>query len=59
MAVTPGIPFNAIPLLAGIKPAERAVLEPLCRMRHYEKGETIFREAEPASAFISSSKNRR
>ena len=48
MAVTPVIPFNVIPLLAGIKPAERAVLEPLCRMRRYEKGETIFREAEPA-----------
>jgi CRP-like cAMP-binding protein len=42
------IPFNAIPLLASIRPADRAALEPLCRIREYEKGDTVFREAEPA-----------
>jgi CRP-like cAMP-binding protein len=42
------IPFSAIPLLAGIRPADRAALEPLCRIREYEKGDTVFREAEPA-----------
>jgi CRP-like cAMP-binding protein len=40
--------FNAIPLLASIRPADRAALEPLCRIRGYEKGDTVFREAEPA-----------
>ena len=42
------IPFNAIPLLASVRPADRAALEPLCRIREYEKGDTVFREAEPA-----------
>jgi CRP/FNR family transcriptional regulator len=42
------IPFNAIPLLAALKPDDREALAPLCRIRGYEKGETIFREGEPA-----------
>lgn len=42
------IPFNAVPLLASVRPADRSLLEPLCRMKTYEKGEIIFREAEPA-----------
>lgn len=48
MPAPPPIPFNAIPLLASVRPADRVALEPLCRVREYEKGETIFREAEPA-----------
>jgi cAMP-binding proteins - catabolite gene activator and regulatory subunit of cAMP-dependent protein kinases len=48
VAVTPIIPFNAIPLLAGIRPADREALEPLCQMRRFEKGQAIFHEAEPA-----------
>src|ERR1019366_2804074 len=48
VAIAPVIPFNAIPLLAGIRLADRGALEPLCLMRRYEKGETIFHEAEPA-----------
>ena len=40
--------LNAIPMLAGIRGADRAALEPLCRMRRYDKGEVIFREADPA-----------
>ena len=41
-------PFNTIPLLASLRPADRAALEPFCRTREFEKGDTIFREAEPA-----------
>jgi CRP-like cAMP-binding protein len=41
-------PFNAIPLLASLRPDDRKALEPLCRIREYEKGDTIFREDEPA-----------
>lgn len=48
VAVSPVIPFNAIPLLASVRPVDRAALEPICRMRRYEKGEIIFHEAEPA-----------
>lgn len=42
------IPFNAIPLLAALGPDDREALAPLCRMRGYDKGDTIFREGEPA-----------
>ena len=48
MAIQPAVPFDSIPLLATLKPADRAALEPLCRMRGYEKGETIFHEGDPA-----------
>jgi CRP-like cAMP-binding protein len=48
VAVTPIIPFNAIPLLSSIRPDDRTALEPLCRMRRFEKNEVIFHEAEPA-----------
>lgn len=48
MPVAPIVPFNAIPMLAGTRPDDRAALEPLCRMRRYEKGEVIFHEAEAA-----------
>jgi CRP/FNR family transcriptional regulator len=48
VAIQPVIPFDSIPLLATLKPADREALEPLCRMRGYEKGETIFHEGDPA-----------
>lgn len=48
MAIQARIPFDSIPLLAALKADDRAAVEPLCRMRGYEKGETIFREGEPA-----------
>ena len=48
MAIEVPIPFSAIPLLAGLKKDDREALAPLCRMRGYEKGETIFHEGEPA-----------
>lgn len=48
MATPSSIAFNAIPLLASLRPADRAALELLCRTREYEKGDTVFREGEPA-----------
>ncbi|HVS31764.1 MAG TPA: Crp/Fnr family transcriptional regulator, partial [Thermoanaerobaculia bacterium] len=44
----PVIPFHSIPLLATLRGPDRAALEPLCRVRAYEKGQTIFMEGEPA-----------
>jgi len=48
MAIQTRIPFDSIPLLATLKGEDRAAVEPLCRMRGYEKGEVIFREGESA-----------
>ncbi len=48
MPLEPTIPFNSIPLLSALRPDDREALAPLCRMRGFEKGETIFREGEPA-----------
>jgi CRP/FNR family transcriptional regulator len=44
----PPIPFNAIPILAPLTAEDRAALSPLCELRAYEKGETIFEEGQPA-----------
>ena len=48
MPIEAPIPFDAIPLLSSLRKEDREALAPLCRMRGYEKGETIFREGEPA-----------
>jgi len=48
VVIKAAIPFDSIPLLATLKADDRAALEPLCRTRGYEKGETIFREGDPA-----------
>ena len=48
MAIQARIPFDSIPLLALLKGEDREVVELLCRLRGYEKGEVIFREGEPA-----------
>lgn len=48
MAIQARIPFDSVPLLAILKGEDRAAVEPLCRMRGYEKGDVIFREGEPA-----------
>lgn len=48
MPIEATIPFNSIPLLSALRPDDREALAPLCRMRGFEKGETIFREGEPA-----------
>jgi CRP/FNR family transcriptional regulator, nitrogen oxide reductase regulator len=42
------IPFDSIPLLSAVRKEDREELAPLCRMRGYEKGETIFHEGDPA-----------
>ena len=51
MAPRPPVPFDAIPILAPLRAEDRAALEPLCELRAYEKGDTIFAEGEP-SLFI-------
>lgn len=48
MPIEPPIPFDRIPLLASLGKDDREALTPLCRLRGYEKGETIFREGDPA-----------
>ena len=42
------IPFDSIPLLSALRRDDREAVAPLCRIKGYEKGETIFREGEPA-----------
>jgi CRP/FNR family transcriptional regulator len=44
----PPIPFQAIPILSSLSPEDRLALEPLCELRAYEKGATIFGEGDPA-----------
>jgi cAMP-binding proteins - catabolite gene activator and regulatory subunit of cAMP-dependent protein kinases len=48
VTIQPVIPFDAIPPPAALKREDRAAVEPLCRMRGYDKGDTIFLEGEPA-----------
>jgi len=42
------VPFDSIPLFASLRKDDREALAPLCRLRGYEKGETIFNEGDPA-----------
>lgn len=48
MPIEAPIPFDAIPLLASLRPEDREALAPLCRIRGYDKGDAIFHEGEPA-----------
>ncbi|HEX7829887.1 MAG TPA: Crp/Fnr family transcriptional regulator [Thermoanaerobaculia bacterium] len=48
MPIEAPIPFDAIPLLASLRREDREAVAPLCRVRGYDKGETIFREGDPA-----------
>lgn len=48
MPIEAPIPFQAIPLLSALRDEDREALAPLCRIRGYGKGETIFQEGEPA-----------
>ncbi len=48
MPIEAPIPFDAIPLLAALRPDDREAVAPLCRLRGFDKGETIFREGDPA-----------
>ncbi len=41
--------FDAVALFSSLGVEERRLLAPLCRVRVYEKGDTIFREGEPAA----------
>jgi CRP/FNR family transcriptional regulator len=40
--------FTAVPLFSCLDAEERALLSPLCRIRVYEKGQTIFEEGDHA-----------
>jgi CRP-like cAMP-binding protein len=48
MTIEAPIPFDSIPLLAGLRKPDREALAPLCRVRGFDKGEMIFREGDPA-----------
>src|SRR5947208_813659 len=48
MPIEAPIPFDSVPLFASLKKEDREALAPLCRLRGYEKGETIFNEGDPA-----------
>lgn len=48
MPIEVAIPFDSIPLLSALRKDDREALAPLCRMRGFEKAETIFHEGEPA-----------
>ncbi len=42
------IPFRSIPTLAALTPQDREAVEPLCRIAHFDRGEVVFREGDPA-----------
>jgi CRP-like cAMP-binding protein len=44
----PPVPFSSVPILAPLRAEDRAALDPLCELRAYQKGETLFEEGEPA-----------
>jgi CRP/FNR family transcriptional regulator len=44
----PPIPFDSIPILAGLRPEDRAALSPLCELRAHEKGDVLFQEGDRA-----------
>jgi CRP-like cAMP-binding protein len=48
MPARPPIPLGAIPVLLSLTEDDRRALEPLCELRAYEKGATIFEEGDPA-----------
>jgi CRP/FNR family transcriptional regulator, nitrogen oxide reductase regulator len=48
MPIEVPIPFDSIPLLASLRKEDRDLVAPLCRIRGFDKGETILREGEPA-----------
>jgi CRP/FNR family transcriptional regulator, nitrogen oxide reductase regulator len=44
----PPVPFESVPVLAPLTAEDRAALSPLCELRAFGKGETIFEEGQPA-----------
>ena len=48
MAIEVSIPFDAVPLLSALRKEDREAVAPLCRLRGFDKGETIFHEGDAA-----------
>ena len=48
MPERPPVPFEAVPILAPLTAEDRAALTPLCELKAFAKGETLFGEGEPA-----------
>jgi CRP/FNR family transcriptional regulator, nitrogen oxide reductase regulator len=48
MPIEAPVPFRSIPLLSALRKEDREAVAPLCRLRGYEKGESIFFEGDPA-----------
>lgn len=44
----PPVPFEAVPILAPLTAEDRAAISPLCELRAFEKGATLFEEGEAA-----------
>lgn len=58
MPIQPVIPWNTIPFFASLESGNRAALEPLCRIRRYDKGEAIFVEGDKADRMYFLSEGR-
>jgi CRP/FNR family transcriptional regulator len=48
MPERPPVPFDAVPILVPLSREDRAAISPLCELNAFEKGDTIFREGDPA-----------
>ncbi len=48
MPIEVPIPFDSIPLLSALRKEDREAVAPLCRLRGFDKGDTIFHEGDPA-----------
>ena len=48
MPIEAPVPFDSIPLLSALRKDDREAVAPLCRLRGFEKGETIFHEGDGA-----------
>jgi len=44
----PPVPFESIPILTPLTAEDRAALAPLCELRAYDKGQTLFEEGQAA-----------
>lgn len=48
MPIEAPIPFDSIPLLSALRKEDREAVAPLCRLRGYDKGESVFHEGDAA-----------
>ena len=48
MPARPPVPFESIPILTPLTAEDRAALAPLCELRAYDKGQTLFEEGQAA-----------